>query len=246
MKKLIMIMTLLTLNASADVYDLRSEGYTGTYCVGDTLTYNLDGEYVEKILISAEGIRNDGFIKVYADGALVQNIGVPGYDPDYSFRVRQNVSNISLKFERTCSRVLDMKIFTEDSSRTSRSSNTGGFHETEWGAIALDIVESMVMTHMLSDDTLWDEFLKPLQVLALKYDAISSVSDLGDLKAALYALSKAKLISDYEQKLLVLAESQRNEDDVRELLRIKEAILEVYDVKERNLDREIKNLEELF
>lgn len=115
MKKTILTtaLSLLTLSAWASVYDLRNEGYTGTYCVGDTLSYNLDGEFVEKILVSAEGIRNDGFIKVYADGSLVQNIGVPGYDPDYTFRVRQNVSNITLKFEETCSRVLDMKIFTQ-------------------------------------------------------------------------------------------------------------------------------------
>ena len=246
MKKLIMIMTLMTINTYAAVYDLRSEGYTGTYCVGDTLTYDLDGEYVEKILISAEGIRNDGFIKVYADGSLVQNIGVPGYDPDYSFRVRQNVSNITLKFEETCSRILDMKIFTEGNSKPSQPSYASSYLETEWGSVALDVVQSLMMTHLLADDTLWNEFLKPLQVTALKYDAVASVSDLGDLKAALYALSMAKLISDYEVKLLRLAEDQRNEGDVRELMVIKEAILEAYDVRERNLEREVSNLEDIL
>ncbi len=234
---------ILSLNISAAVYDLRQEGYTGTYCVGDTLSYDLDHEHVEKVLISAEGIRNDGFIKVYADGSLVQNIGVPGYDPDYSFRVRQNVSNITLKFEETCSRILDMKIFTSESSRRDSRDYSSRYAGTNWGGTALEVIDSILTRRSLSDDTLWNEFLKPLQVTAMKYDAVASVSDKGDLKAALFALSMAKLISDYQPKLLILSYNYRDQQDVRDLMGLKEDILESYDVREKSLEEEISDLE---
>ncbi len=241
-------LTLVTLSASAAVHDLQVQGYTGRYCVGDTLSYHVGGEFVEKILVSAEGIRNDGFIKVYADGQLVQNIGVPGYDPDYSFRVRQNVENITLKFEETCSRVLDMKIFTEDNYyNNDRSFNHGSdYLGTEWGTEVQAIVESMVERTILSEGDLWNEFLKPLQVLALQYDAVAVVSDLGDLKAAYYALSMAKLISDKQDDLLDYASNRTLRRDVKDLIKVKEAILEAYDVKERKLEQEIEGLEELL
>ncbi len=235
-------LTLFTLNASANVLDLRSEGYTGRYCVGDTLSYNLDGEFVEKILVSAEGISRDGFIKVYADGNLIHNIGVPGYDPDYTFRVRQSVSNITLKFEETCSRILDMKIFTEGHTSQRDSHSFRGYGVEGWGADVQSIVSEMVQRSLLSGDNLWNNFLKPLQVLAIKYDAVAAVSGEGDIKTAVYALKLAKVIADKEDELLDSSSRRQDMRNVRDLMQIKEDILEAYDVKSRNLEAEIEEL----
>lgn len=238
----------LSLSASADVLNLASMGKTGTYCPGSTLSIDTKGNYIERILISAEGIRTDGFIKVYADGELVHNIGIPGYDPDYSFRVRRNVKNISMKFERTCARILDGKIF-------SPAPAPSNYHRYErqnvandnWGAEILEISRSLSRDLQLETDfnsELWPKVLLPMKKIALLQSASEQVRDERSLITAHRSLRIAKIVLDNEALMDRLLSNENFDYVVADLLRIKEDILERYDVRERDVSLRIAELEE--
>ncbi len=230
------------------VHDLSDQGYTGRYCVGDTLDYDLDGEYVERVLISAQGIGRDGFIKVFADGELVHNIGVPGYDPDYTFRIRRPVERITLKFERTCSRILDMKIFTTAGSRPNDSfTRYVSGSENNWGVQLLEMINS-ISNRMLFSSTFqsdfWPNYLLPLKKIAMYHRASDSVRDPKSLKTAYYSLKMAKGIS----ALLEYLEGREITGVLLDqfwfdLTLIKFDIFERYDIRECQLDREIAELQ---
>lgn len=247
--KMMCLLVLLPLSAKAAVHDLKAQGYTGRYCVGSTLSYNLDGEYVENVLISAEGIRNDGFIKVYADGELVQNIGVPGYDPDYSFRVRRSVENITLKFERTCSRILDMKIFTKNENRRRANHTSFDSSDLNLGMNLLQIVEELSQSLIFRSDysgNVWKKYLLPLKKLGLAHGTRDAVRDGRSLETAYYALRIALKIMNSEKFLYTLMADRKLEPLVYELFEMKQIILELYDVKEKNIYREISELESVI
>lgn len=249
-------LTLLVLSsafaAQAGVIDLRAQGKTGTFCPTQELTYNLssDNNFVEKMLVSADGRGRSGFIRVYADGEFIFNIGVPGTDPDYSFRVRRNVQNITLKFEETCSAVHDVKLFTINDSRTApegyRGYNWQNHNGYSWGNEVLEIVRSLSMDFFDQPDfmnKLYPEVLLPMKKIALLEDVSESVRDERSMITGLRALKMAKIIIDNEAFLDRLLAKRKYDYLVRDLLRIKEDILERYDVKEKNLAKEIKNLE---
>ncbi len=178
---LITLATLLTMSARADVMNLGELGKTGRFCPGDTLSVDTNGKFIERILISAEGIRNDGFIKVYADGELIHNIGVPGYDPDYSFRVRRNVKNISMKFERTCSRVIDGKIFSPSQAPLNyHRYERQNVSNDNWGNEFLEISRSLSKDLQYETDFgshLWPRVLLPMKKVAILQSASEQVRD---------------------------------------------------------------------
>lgn len=253
MKKALPIV-LVALTTSFSVFsstiDLSSEGVTGRFCPSQELSYNLKAEdnFIEKMLISAEGIRNSGFIKVYADGELVHNIGVPGRDPDYTFRVRRNVNNITLKFEETCSIIHNAKIFTVSNNAPAgyRRYHRESVANDNWGAEFLEIVKSL--SYDLYErpdfmDSLYPKVLLPMKKIAILETVSETVRSERSLITASRALQMAKIISDNDKFLDELLTKGRFDYVVRDILRIKEDILERYDVKEKNLASEIKNLE---
>jgi hypothetical protein len=246
----VMFLVLSSSFALASTIDLAQEGRVGSFCPSQELSYsvNSNDNFIEKMLVSAEGIRNSGFIKVYADGELIHNIGVPGRDPDYTFRVRRNVNNLTFKFEETCSRIHNVKIFTVNDRAPM------GYHRyhresianDNWGAEFLEIVKSLSMD--LYDrpefmNQLYPKVLLPMKKIAILEDVSESVRDERSLITAVRALKMAKVISENEKFLDQLLISGRFDYVVRDLLRIKEDILERYDVKEKNLSNEIKKLE---
>lgn len=241
-------LAVLSFNSFADVIDLGTLGKTGQYCPGSTLSIEVPAEnsYVERILISAEGIRRDGFIKVYADGEMVHNIGIPGYDPDYSFRVRRNVRNISLKFEETCARILDGKIFTppkapENYRRYSRNNMQGD----NWGAEFLEITRSLsqdLYTDPEFHTKLWPKVLLPMKKIAILENVSEVVRDERSLITAYRALKMAKIINDNQKFLDSLLDYSNFDYVVTDILRIKEDILERYDVKEKDLTKKVMDL----
>lgn len=239
--------TALTMAANAEVLSLQELGKTGRYCPGDTLSLDTKGRFIERMLISAEGIRIDGFIKVYADGELVHNIGVPGYDPDYSFRVRRNVKNISLKFERTCSRILDGKIFSPsqgpDSYRPYRRELVAN---DNWGAEFLEISRSLSKDLQFEADylsDLWPNVLLPMKKIALLQNASELVRDERSLITAHRSLKIAKIIKDNDALMERLLFNENFDYLVADLLRMKEDILERYDVKEKEINDKISEIE---
>lgn len=234
--------------AMADIIDLKSINKTGSYCPGNNVSIDLavEGEYVERMLISAEGIRNDGFIKVFADGDLVHNIGVPGYDPDYSFRIRRHVRNITLTFEETCSRILGGKIVTPatapETYHVYRPANTG----SNWGTELLEMTRSLSYDLRFEQDfmtNLWPNVLMPMKKIALVQSAAEAVRDERSLITAHRALNIVKVVNDNQEFLYRLMFDGQFDYLIQDLLTIKEDILERYDVKERNLEQEIANLE---
>lgn len=236
----------LTLSAHADVLELGSIGKTGRFCPGDTLSIDTHGKFIERMLISAEGIRRDGFIKVYADGELVHNIGIPGYDPDYSFRVRRNVKNISMKFEETCALIRDGKIFSPGQAPASyRPYRPEQMRTENWGAEILEIQRSLTADLQYEPDfrsNLWPKVLLPMKKLALLENASELVRDERSLITAQRALKIAKIIKDNDALLERLLSNENFDYVVSDLLRMKEDILERYDVKERDLNAKIIEL----
>lgn len=236
-----------SLASQADVLSLQELGKTGRYCPGDTLSLDTKGRFIERMLISAEGIRIDGFIKVYADGELVHNIGVPGYDPDYSFRVRRNVKNISLKFERTCSRILDGKIFSPSATPESyRPYRRELVSNDNWGAEFLEISRSLSKDLQFEADylsDLWPNVLLPMKKISLLQNASELVRDERSLITAHRSLKIAKIIKDNDALMERLLYNENFDYLVADLLRMKEDILERYDVKEKEINDKIAEIE---
>lgn len=243
------ILVLLSLVLSTSLFAETIQGQTGRYCPGSTVDMYTDGAYVERVLISAEGIRRDGFIKVYADGELVFNVGVPGYDPDYSFRIRRNVNTITLKFERTCSRLLDFKAFTQT---THKQRPYLGYSPTlntlSWGSQLLAIINSLGVEGygIPAYQALWNPVLLPLKKLAIAHATKAAVYDERSLEVAYYSLRIAQEIEKNKQVLDDYLSGNYYDELVIDLLTICEDILEAYDVKRRNLPREIEELAEII
>lgn len=241
------VLTFLSVSALADTINFQQLGKTGRYCPGDTLSVDTEGKFIERILISAEGIRTDGFIKVYADGELIHNIGVPGYDPDYSFRVRRNVKNISMKFERTCSRILDGKIFTPAEAPTGyRRYERARVKNDNWGAEFLEMSRSLSKDLQFDPEfnsKLWPEVLLPMKKIALLQNASEMVRDERSLITAHRSLKIAKIIQDNEVFIEKLLTHENFDYVVQDLLRIKEDILERYDVKEKEISLKVSEIE---
>lgn len=239
--------TVLTMSARADVLNFQDLGKTGRYCPGDTLSVDTNGRFIERILISAEGIRIDGFIKVYADGELVHNIGVPGYDPDYSFRVRRNVKNISMKFERTCSRILDGKIFSPSSGPMNyHRYEKSNVSQDNWGAEFLEMSRSLSNDLKFEPDFssyLWPSVLLPMKKISLLQSASEQVRDERSLITAHRSLRIAKIIIDNEVLIDRLLTNENFDYLIADLMRMKEDILERYDVKEKEVTKKILELE---
>lgn len=244
---LLTLATFLSMSTRADVINLQELGKTGQYCPGDTLSIDTNGKFIERMLISAEGIRIDGFIKVYADGELIHNIGVPGYDPDYSFRVRRNVKNISMKFERTCSRILDGKIFSPSAGPANyRRYERARVSNDNWGAEFLEISRSLSKDLQFESDfnsNLWPKVLLPMKKIALLQNASELVRDERSLITAHRSLKIAKIVLDNDALLERLLYNENFDYVVADLLRIKEDILERYDVKEKEVNSKIRELE---
>lgn len=238
----------MTLSASADVINLQSLGKTGRFCPGDTLSIDTHGKFIERMLISAEGIRRDGFIKVFADGELVHNIGIPGYDPDYTFRVRRNVKNISMKFEETCALIRDGKIFSPSQAPTSyRPYRPEQMRTDNWGAEFLEISRSLSSDLQYEPDfrtNLWPKVLLPMKKIALLENASELVRDERSLITAQRALKIAKIVKDNDALLERLLSDSNFDYVVSDLLRIKEDILERYDVREKDINAKIAEINE--
>ena len=224
------------------------KGNTGRYCVGNTNEIRLDGKYVERVLISAEGIRNAGFINVYADGVKVSRIGVPGYDPDYTFRVRRNVEHLTLKFEDTCSRILDYTVFTSgpDHKKHGKRYNKERAQESTWGMEVLNIIggfNNVVLDENLNIHPLYTEIFQPLKQIAMYQNASESERDARDVEMMIDSLKIAKIIRDNKVILFHELDLSEHEYIVADLLTVMEDILEETDVKEGEIEEMIEALE---
>lgn len=246
--KFLILATLATaFSASAGTIHFASLGKTGTYCPGQTLSLDLEqgNSYIEKVLVSAEGIRQDGFIKVYADGELVHNIGVPGYDPDYSFRVRRIVKNLTFKFEETCSRIIDGKVFTEEVPGNYRPYRHSNVKDGNWGSELLEIVSSL-SADLYNDPKfamIWKKVLLPMKKIAILQSVSDQVRDERSLITAHRSLKMAKIIIDNNTFLEDLLETSNFDYVVSDILRIKEDILERHDVAAKDVPKMITKLE---
>jgi len=254
MKNLVPLLTLiLGLNANAAVYLLSEQGLTGRYCVGNTLNFDLQGEYLERMVVSAEGVSRDGFIKVYADGELIHNIGVPGYDPDYSFRVRRSVENITFKFERTCSIIHEASFFTKDHQGDYRHRDGGfmSFFSTDynWGQPLLEMVNSLSNILIFRADyphTIWPKILLPLKKLAIAQSSRAVQGMPKKLEMAYYSLLIAQKITQEMSFFSSLLLDQRFDGIVHDLLNMRSDILDYYDVTEWELPSQLALLRDLL
>jgi hypothetical protein len=236
----VLLIGLLSLNTHSGVI----YGETGRFCPGQTVTVHTAGAYIERVLVSAEGIRRDGFIKVYADGNMIFNIGVPGYDPDYSFRVRRTVQELTFKFEQTCSRILDLKVFTKpEHAHHFRRYQSITMDSLTWGDEVLEMHHEFGYFEHPQDMRV---FLRTLKKLGLAHSVQARVRDVRSLEATLYALKLAKLVRDNKRLLERYLLFKQYEWFLLDLLTMKEDILEAYDVRARRLDAEILEIASLL
>lgn len=236
-----MILGLATLAPSVNAEVIQ--GDTGRFCPNNQVVKNVDGKYIERIFIAAEGIRNSGWIHVYADGVKVQRIGVPGYDPDYTFRVRRHVQEIRLTFESTCSRIFDFKIFSPIAEMApSRRYDRQRAIDSSWGSEVLaliDDIDNSLVSGSLVVDPLYASVLRPLKRIAMSERASENERNVRSLIKSLKALEMAKIIKDNEDYMFHRLDLTQYEYIVSDLLSIKEDILEHTDVRERDLDETI-------
>ena len=245
------IMTTMILGLVALAPTVKAEviqGDTGRFCPRNQVVKNVEGKYIERIFIAAEGIRNSGWIHVWADGVKVQRIGVPGYDPDYTFRVRRHVQEIRLTFESTCSRIFDFKIFSpiEESAPRTRYNRQRAL-DTSWGAevmTLIDDIDQSLVSDSLNIDPLYGSVLRPLKRIAMSERASENERNIRRLTKSLKALEMAKIIRDNEDYMFHRLDLTQYEYIISDLLSIKEDILEHTDVRERDLDETIEFLKE--
>jgi hypothetical protein len=249
-----------SLSAHAETRDLRE--YARQYVNGESVDYNLPvRQYVERIQINAEGIRNAGFIKVFADGQQINLIGVPGYDPEYTFRVRADVSKITLQFETPNSIVIrDFKVILPDypsgysaylAGMTDQMENRQAFQV--WGGKALEIVhrfqdvigQDAIMERDSSGKSVWEKHLLPLKKLAISEAVSDSVRDPHSMITSERALELAKEIRDSKEWLEGLLSDPNSRYDylVVDLLSIKEDILKRENVSSKGIEKAIADLQ---
>jgi hypothetical protein len=218
-----------------------------TYCNGDEHTFQLSGRpYVERMVVTTEGIRNDGFIKVIADGREVQNIGVPGYDPSYSFRVRLPIDQLRLKFEGTCFKTSEVQLYVDRPAPSGyRRYVRANVQNDNWGDEVLAIVNSLteeLVSFESSGGELWSKVLKPLKRQAMITGARESVRHSQSLYTARSALELAKMISSNQPFLDSLLFGSKFDFVVKDVLTIKEDILERYSVREKKIDEALSRI----
>ena len=232
------------------VIDLKVEGkkflgnsYIKTLDSNEHITFRFHdnrSHYVEQLMISAEGAQRDySFAKVYADGDEVATLGVPGRDPDYPIIIRGNVSEIVLKVQdRSRIKILDFKIYTV---RKNYSSYTGmdravrkSYNVDRWGASIMDIVaEFQILSEGQSfGDNVFQQYLKPLKLAALKVQASDDARDPRSLSTK----KKAVSLIDAIDAAAPLFESDMMLMDTRfdrlglDLQTIKQDMIEKYDL----------------
>lgn len=232
------------------VIDLKVEGkrflgndYIKTLDANEHITFRFnDGRphYVEQLMISAEGRQRDySFAKVYADGDEVATLGVPGRDPDYPIIIRGDVSEIVLKVQdRSRIKILDFKIYTV---RKSYSSYTGleravrrSYNVDRWGASIMHIIAEFQALSRGMDfgDNVFQQYLRPLKLAALKVQASDDARDARSLSTK----KKAEALINAIDAAAPLFESDMMLMDTRfdrlglDLQTIKQDMIEKYDL----------------
>lgn len=232
--KIILLMGILcftSLFAKADVIQAKK----GTFCPTNQHSTILDGKYVERIFIAAQGVRNDGFIHVYADGERIHRIGIPGYDPDYTFRVRRNVQEIKLTFEGTCAQLFDYKIFTpKEETNSYPRYNPNDVLNGSWGRSVQEIISSLE-DEMVDDNLIvhpiFTHVLSKLKTYAMYTNASELVRNNRSIVKSYRALRMVEIIQDNNKLLLNYLMNQDYDHVVNDLLAISEDILEHTDVR---------------
>jgi hypothetical protein len=246
--------------ASAPTFADTIKGNSGQYCTGSPLTINPSAEnsYIERVVIEAEGIGSDGFIEAYADGVRVARLGVPGYDPLYTFRVRRNVSEIKLDFKaekgvRKCFNIISFTAYTPVSNFPAEYDRyeSDKVRNGTWGGEALALIKSLnrsMIDGNLKVDELFNNVLKPLRNISLLESAAESERQRKSLVKIQRALGMAKIITENQDILFSKIDNGIDDHIVMDLLSIKEDILEHVDVKERDIEQALsyvtKRLEE--
>jgi hypothetical protein len=238
--------------ASASTFADTIKGNSGRYCTGAELTINpeSDSSYIERVVVEAEGIGSDGFIEAYADGVRVARLGVPGYDPLYTFRVRRNVSEIKLDFKaekgvKKCFNIISftaytpVSIFPTDYDRYEADKVRNG----TWGGETLALIKSLnrsMVDKNLMVDSLFRNVLKPLRNISLLESASESERQRKSLIRIQRALGMAKIITENQDVLFSRIDNGVDDHIVMDLLSIKEDILEHVDVKEGDIEEALK------
>lgn len=241
-------LTLMSMSSFAEM----TRGNTGRFCTGDKneLLLPVDNAYVERVVIEAEGVRHDGFIEAYADGVRVARLGVPGYDPLYTFRVRRHVSNIKLDFkaEGSSRRCFNIISFTAYGPAGGVPTNYDRYESDKvrngsWGGEVLAIINSLngsMYDDNLRIDPLFENVLKPLRDVSMYEGAAEIARDEKSLIKIERALRMAKIITDNQDILMDRLASGTQDYLMMDLLTIKEDILEHIDVKEKDIDESLE------
>lgn len=226
-----------------------SNGYQGqskrhfikTIKNGQSIRFEFSGgrkQYVESILIAAIGKqRAYSFGKVFADGVEVATLGVPGRDPLYPIVIRERVSTIEVfATEGSKFKVTDFQIFTAKKVYESYSKRRvyGYDHYSieDWGSEVVEIFHQLDEIFALRSAPEVGTYLE-MKKTAMKVSASERVRDSRSLKTYKKVMAMLDVLEAVEELLLGNENMVLDHNGsllIRDLLTIKEDILERYDL----------------
>lgn len=130
--KILCAFVLLFLNFSlpAQDYPIIDETYSKTIFLSSNESFKLDFDsyfYVEKIIVSGEGIGKDSMIEVLVDNKVKGTIYFPGRDPDYIVTIREVTKSLEFRhLNGAKAKISGIKVFRSESGYESGGGNLLG------------------------------------------------------------------------------------------------------------------------
>lgn len=208
--------------------ELRVSSKTGWYSEGSTLVHRFDrATYVERLLISAEGLRSFSTATVYADGDQIALLGVPGKDPDYPVIVRKLVTNITVKFQGKI-KISDFRIFGCENVSNPFDLISGDSNSIEGLAeMAMGVVAALQDVEGYEDFT---TYLLPVRKAALKMGASAGGRPEHSNKTFNRVAVLVNAITAAEAHLDSLLEREFYVDYVQTLMFVRERLEAMYEM----------------
>jgi hypothetical protein len=228
---------------------IRDNPYLHTFEAGEESSFEFKDHrphYIDRIVINAEGRSSAfGFVKVYADGEEINNLGVPGNDPSYGFRVRGMTREIKLRFDSRI-KISAFQIFTHADNYTPYTGiprdERQAFGLRDYGLAAMNLVNHLLYNIQndprFSEDevsSLTDLYLAPIKRVAIMEEASARARDVRSTDTAkkanalIKAIRNAKALLD-DNRLVMTADNQ-DDQMVLDLETIVQDIANKYDIE---------------
>lgn len=134
--------------------------------------------YIKKLIIAAEGVRNDAMMEVLVNGDVKGTVYVPGRDPSYIVTVNEVASSIEFIGLRGTTRVLNIKAVVSETYEGSRRRTVGPHGmsaRNHLANVSLDIIELIDVLEGYTNHNDYGQYLLPIKKAAARAYAKAQV-----------------------------------------------------------------------